>query len=246
MKISFCITCKNRLFHLKQTLPFNIINSLSYDNVEFVIIDYNSEDNLLNWARKHLYYWEQKGKVKYLRTKIPKLFSPAHAKNLAHKNATGDILCNLDADNFITPGFCEYLSKMFLKEKVFYFTHSEDSFGNQGCCGKIAVHKKHFYSVNGYDEENSLNLGWGWDDINFKVRAREHNALVGICGDISHNIVISHSNQVRTREFVKKDFLKTRDHSISRIMEILKNKDYIANKNINWGYVSDLKIGLFS
>lgn len=246
MKISFCITCKNRLFHLSQTLPFNILNSLSYDKIEFVVLDYNSEDGLLNWARKHLFYWQEKGIVKYIRTESPKKFCPAHAKNLAHKNATGDVLCNLDADNFLSPGFCEYLAKIFLNEKVFYFTHSEDSFGNHGCCGKIAVHSKHFYSVNGYDEEGDLVSGWGWDDINFKVRVREQNNLNGICGDLSQNIVIAHSNQIRTRDFDRKDLLNTRNISISRIMEILKNKDYIANKGKSWGFIEDLKVGLFS
>lgn len=48
-KISFCITCMNRFKHLQETLERNIHDNYLVDNVEFVVLDYNSEDGLDKW-----------------------------------------------------------------------------------------------------------------------------------------------------------------------------------------------------
>ena len=242
MKISFCTTCKNRLYHLEQTLPSNLHASSSYKNREFVIMDYNSTDGLHSWSKKHLRKWEDWGLVRYCRTQIPEYFHVAHAKNIAYKNATGDIICNLDADNFIVEGFCEYLESIFQEESIFFQSGSEDVFHNHGCCGKIAMKKEHFFSVNGYDE--SQYLGWGWDDVNFRYRAQKHNNLSARSGDIKFNLVISHNNNIRTCNFPCQDIEKTQNLSIERLYEIDSTNEYVANKNIIWGEAADLTVGL--
>jgi len=243
VKISFCITCKDRLFQLSQTLPYSLSASSNYTNKEFILLDYNSNDGLYFWAKSHLKYWEKQGTIKYIKTNIPKYFCAAHAKNIAHKHATGDIVCNLDADNFVTTGFCEQLVSIFKENnRNFFYSASIDAFQNHGCCGKIAVRKEHFLNVNGYDE--SQYLGWGWDDVNFKYRTKNYNNLIGIEGDLKHNLVLFHNNQQRTANFPCKDLKKTRNLSIERIKQIDRTNDFIANKDINWGFVEDLKIGL--
>ena len=248
MKISFCITCKNRLFHLEQTLPINLQNSSDYSEKEFVILDYNSEDGLYEWAKKHLRYLEKSGTIKYLRTKLPKHFCSAHAKNISHKNATGDILCNLDADNFITKGYCQYLEEVFREPKVLLCSASADMFGNNGCCGRIAVTKEVFYSVNGYDEQDFLSSGWGWDDVNFRVRAEKQNGLKTVVGDVKYNLVIEHYDSIRVQDYPNKNILDSRQISRDYVMGLLANekKEYVANINKKWGFVEDLKIGLDS
>lgn len=247
MKISFCITCKNRLFHLKQTLPTSLLASSDYLEKEFIILDYNSEDGLYNWAKKHLSHLEKSGTIRYLRTRLPKYYNSAHAKNIAHKNATGDILFNLDADNFVTKGYCQYLNKVFEEPNVILSSSSEDMFGNVGCCGRIAATKDTFYSVNGYDEQESLNSGWGWDDVNFRLRAVSQNGLKVVQSDIKYNLVLHHSNEIRVQDFSNKNIQETKKISRNCCLEILnKRKDYIANINKKWGFVQDLEIGLGS
>lgn len=229
---------------MSQTLPFNLINSSDYFEKEFVLLDYNSEDGLYNWAKTHLSYWENKGVLRYLRTQLPKHFNAAHAKNIAHKNATGDILCNLDCDNFIMRGFCQYLENIFQINKRIFLSSSQDIFGNDGCCGKIAIKKEHFYSVNGYDESEVLGLGWGWDDVNFRFRAQNYNVLEPIICDIKYNAAIHHSNKIRTSNFLEKDIKKTQAVSLGHLNLLAVKKDYIANKEKNWGHIEDLKFGL--
>jgi predicted glycosyltransferase involved in capsule biosynthesis len=245
MKISFCTTCKDRLYHLKQTLPFNLLNTSDLDR-EFVIMDYNSEDGLYDWAKEHLSCWEKWGIVRYLRTRQPKYFSAAHAKNIAHKNATGDVLCNLDCDNFVTRGFCELILKVFSQKPSILSSYSLDIFGNHGCCGKIAVTREIFYSVNGYDEQESVNLGWGWDDVSFRYRAEMHNNIKPIYSDIRHNMVIGHNDSVRTKNFLNKDIKRSARISEEGIIGFIKKGNYVANLNKEWGVAKDLKTGLNS
>lgn len=243
MKISFCTTCKNRLYHLSQTLPLNLMATSSYKDIEFVIVDYNSEDGMYDWAKKHLVYWEKLGILKYCRTKIPKYFSAAHAKNIAYKNSSGDVICNIDADNFIVEGFCEYILDTFTKNKnCILSSSSQDVSGNHGCCGKITIKKEDFFSVNGYDENQYL--GWGWDDVSLRYRAEKHNNLLVVEGDEKFNSVISHDNNVRTSNFPCRDILRTQELSVQMLRELSVRKDYIVNKHKSWGYVEDLKIGI--
>ena len=50
MKIVFCITCKNRAFHLKQTLPKNLAGN---PKSMFVVLDYGTQDDLLIYLKPH-------------------------------------------------------------------------------------------------------------------------------------------------------------------------------------------------
>ena len=224
-----------------QTLPVNIQNTSSYPNREFIILNYGSRDGLHEWVQTNLRSWIDSGIVKYYRTKKPKFFVATHAKNIAHRQATGDILCNVDADNYLMEGFSEYLVEK-LTGKTIVAAPPTDNFGIAGSCGKIAVLKEHFYSVNGYDE--GQNLGWGWDDTNFQFRCRMQNDLEYICSDKKWCVAIHHSNEERTRNFCIKDIYEGRDISEKRLIDIAIRKDYIANKDENWGYIEDLSVDI--
>ena len=51
-KISFATVCMNRLHHIRQTLPKNIADNSDYENVEFILLDYNSSDGLEEWVKE--------------------------------------------------------------------------------------------------------------------------------------------------------------------------------------------------
>ena len=54
MDVSFCITCKNRLHQLKETLPRNLRDCQgSAGSVEFVLVDFGSTDGVLDWVLDH-------------------------------------------------------------------------------------------------------------------------------------------------------------------------------------------------
>lgn len=215
---------------MSQTLPINLLNTASYREKEFVILNYGSRDGLDEWVKSEMGQWL--GIIQYFHTSEPEYFWATHAKNLAHKVATGDILCNLDADNFLLPGFAEYLVECF-KENVVVSSKSEDISGNHGCCGKIAVRREHFYSVNGYDEDQKW--GWGMDDTSFQYRVRRQNSLeVVLCGR-EWNRAIDHGNEERTKNYPLKDIKESNRLSYELLKKIDESKQFVVNQGREWG-----------
>lgn len=240
MKISFCTTCMNRLFHLKETYLLNIKNT-SYENKEFILLNYGSKDNIDDWAKINLNKFIKEKVVKYYKTTEPKYWVAAHAKNIAHKLASGDILVNLDCDNFLVENYCEYLIDLF-KENVIVASDYCDNEGNIGTCGLIASKKEHFYSVNGYDE--SFMVGWGMDDTNFQYRCRMKNNLKLIVQNRKYNKCIPHSDDIRVSNCENKNIIQTRKISENNLYKLANEKKYIANKNKEWGKANLTTIGI--
>ena len=150
--ISFCTTCMNRFFHLKKTFLENVNNNKDYPNVEFVLLNYNSGDGLHDWAKKALPPYIEQGLVNYYHTDLPKSFHASKAKNLAHKVASGDILCNLDGDNFTGKGYAFYINyKMQTAGMDSLLQFKKAPYW--GTEGRIVLSKKNFFELGGYDED---------------------------------------------------------------------------------------------
>ena len=233
MRISFCTTCMDRLFHLEQTLPRNLKNASSFEDAEFILLNYGSTDGLDGWVKKNLFAEISSGRVSYYRTDEPRYWVAARAKNIAHRLASGDILCNLDSDILIPEGFCEYISDAFSSNpEIIMAFDSADSHGNHGCAGIIASRREHFHSVNGYDE--GIRLGWGYDDMNFQFRCRMKNSLE-LFVPPKMCLCIPHSNEMRTANCQLKEIEMTRGLRMSICENSAKEQDYVANKCSPWG-----------
>ena len=89
-KISFCTTCKGRLWQLKQTL-FKNIEQLD-ENSEIILLDYQSPDDLKKYIFQNFQKELENGKLKYYSILEDYAYSSAYAKNVIHKLATGDML----------------------------------------------------------------------------------------------------------------------------------------------------------
>lgn len=152
MRISFYTTCMGRLHHLRQTLPLNLLRN---PKSEFVVLNYNSPDGLDEWMRSN-----PSPRVCYVRDGDANFYHSSHAKNLAAKAASGDILVNLDADTLAGPGLEDRLVELF----------SEDAkrLVHVGFTGTIALLRDDFFHLRGYDEALR---GWGYDDVDLIARA---------------------------------------------------------------------------
>ncbi len=205
MRLAFCTTCKGRLQHIQQTLLQNIA-----DNPEalFILVDYDSDDGLEEWARAHAH--ERLVVYRYRNGGAP--FHVAHAKNLAARCAIregADLLVTLDADNFTGPGFAAHLASRFAVPApwpgIFLVP---DHLGIQklphgpgrpcrGFAGRLACWARAFVNAGGYDEAYNT---WRGEDIDMNFRL-ERMGYQRQFIDNQYLGVIPHGADVRFKEY---------------------------------------------
>lgn len=218
LKVSYCTTCKGRLHHLQQTLPANMAAEKDNPNVEFVVLDYGDEDGLGEWIKQNYQKEMDSGRLRYARFETDH-FKMAHAKNMAHRLATGDILCNVDADNFIAPNSSRWLSETFTKHPNGFVTNLSvrriDPWINGfkrvilrsarvplSTAGRIAMPRTTYEQLHGYDE--SFNA-WGYDDWNIALRARDADHRIVAPDPEQWGKAILHSDEERTENLSDQD-----------------------------------------
>lgn len=101
IEISFCTTCKGRLYQLRETLPVNL-DTLQNDE-EIVLVDYRSPDGAAAWIWANFRPEIEAGRLRLFEVLDEAPWHSPKAKNLAHRLARGSYLFNLDGDNFILP-----------------------------------------------------------------------------------------------------------------------------------------------
>ena len=212
-KISFVTTCKGRLAHLRETLPQNMADNADYPDLEFVVVDYNSEDGLKEWIEDNFQTEMGNGRLKYVHAPDHKYFHMAHAKNIAHRMATGDIICNIDADNFTKQGFAAYIDDVFRTTENIFLRSAKinrQKIPDTGLGGRIAVRRSDFYTVGGYNEDTS---GWGPEDADF-ARRLERIGLSELEIPYEYLKFITHNDDLRFENYSSKPKLAGKTQTI--------------------------------
>ena len=258
MKISLCTTCMGRAHHLKKTLPQNIRDNppTAVTQIEFIVLNYNSRDDLDSWMLSTMSPHIKSGRIRYFKTNEPKYFDVSHAKNIAHVAAVGDVLCNLDADNYLGRGFCTLLDDEFSKNPhaILHFfagatRNSPASFDwkirsdQNSTFGRICLRRKDFLALGGYDETIGPMLFEDWDLIN---RAVDLGAKYQPCKSSRFTNCINHS--LRERFCNLPAYEKNKDRLEKYYWELHAENErrarerpgLIANQGRARGHVADL------
>jgi len=190
----------DRVYHVSKTLPINIRDNIGCPNIEFVLLDYNSKDNLESWVRSNMMNYIQTGLLKYCRTNDPVRFHISHAKNLVSRLSSCEILCMMDADNYTGPGYVDWVSSVFTErgDKSFVLASEEDirNFGDLG--GKICIHRNLFETARGYDESM---IGYGMEDVDIAHRLVKAGAKKVFIEDKAFLKYIAHSTEDRLKNY---------------------------------------------
>lgn len=181
--ISYCMAIKDRAEQLAATLPLTLANMEPDD--ELCILDYGSwnqkdlkevlcdfQDHRITASRYESLYWRV-----------------AHAKNMAHMMSSFEILCNLDADNWVGPGFSKKLHEIVEGDVIARPVPRTDR--RAGSDGRIAMTRQLFGLLGGYDERMER---WGYDASDIKARAEEAGARLV---DIEVEDFIDHEDSLR-------------------------------------------------
>lgn len=142
MLVSYCTTCQGRLWQLKQTLGHNLAFTQA-DEIEICILAYNDTETYLN-LREHYGEYLADGRLRVINWHEDKVFndgsrwSCGYVKHLAHLMGCGDVLFNLDADNFIDDGLHKALLSLQPNELLIT---KQSEWRDDGRSGRIGVHR---------------------------------------------------------------------------------------------------------
>jgi hypothetical protein len=233
-KVSFATTCMGRSMHVQETLIKNIQDNRGYPRLEVVLLDYNSGDGLEQWVRDHCRQWIEEKILFFYRTTEPKFFHRSHAKNVAHLLASGDVVVNVDADNWVGRGFAQHLGRLFAEHPVGMCRCGRS--GDGGAGGRIAVSRAEFIGLGGYEEQM---LGWGYEDGDLSLRGRR-SGLPYRTLDPSFCRCIDHTDELREKhETPPGQPTLTKALACSRNSGLFERRrdsaDTIANAGRIWG-----------
>lgn len=227
-KISFCTVCMNRLFHLQQTLPANLIDNEEYENLEFVILDYNSSDGLENFIMENMYQQIASGRLVYYKTLFHKYFNRSHSRNVVFKVATGDLICNVDADNFTGRGFASYINSLFMNTSKTFLSviGAKKNVPDRNVLGRLCMKKSDFTAVRGFDERM---VDYGFEDLDI-VNRMEMLGIKGVPIEDQYLRAVAHPDTDRfSNEFMMgnlETFLVGYiDPSTTEFLFVLKNAE---------------------
>jgi ectoine hydroxylase-related dioxygenase (phytanoyl-CoA dioxygenase family) len=230
--ISFCTTCMGRRHHIEQTLLHNLALCQQHLPVfELVLVNYNSQDGLNEWVQAHLSEAIAQGQVRYHHTTKPTHFHVSHAKNMAHQLAQYPVVVNLDADNTLSIFYLFALSQ--LKPGEILHVQPDRHF-IPGSFGRIALYKKEFMALGGYDEH--LNQGWGAEDHDLINRGCASGLKKRLISSPLVGKVIRHSDTERVENRLDQSmnaFKTAREKSQQNIAA----GRLVANLHTPWGMI---------
>jgi hypothetical protein len=222
MKISFCTTCSNRLYQFEQTIDdtYNVIKK--NPDTEWVIVNYGSKDNLHQFMMEKLK--NMSCRVVYANEISGRPWHTSQAKNAAHVIATGDILLNLDCDNFMG-NTLDIIKQEFLSGVEILQLWS--GIHQDGTHGKIAISKKLFFTLGGYDEKMTPVSG---QDTDLVKRAIIYGAKYKIICSPEHT-AIKNSKEESIKYINTNGMTWTQMAKASKLMinKKIENKIWIAN-----------------
>ncbi|MBI4549756.1 MAG: polysaccharide pyruvyl transferase family protein [Candidatus Omnitrophica bacterium] len=232
LKISYCTPCMGRLHHLKKTILRNLRDNERWPAVEFLLLNYGSDAAVEKWAERHLKKWISAGRVKYCRTEFYPHYHMAHAKNVSHLLASGDIVCNLDADNFTGKDFTPFLRDLFQGGR-WGLVHSHWKLRRQSM-GRLAMRKEDWMDLGGYDESFT---GWGSEDRDLMFRAIDAGIQRFLVPDwrLLKNVLHGDDERVRFFKAEDRDTEKTKRANSERLLGRVLSGDLRANRSASWG-----------
>lgn len=233
LTLSFCITCKNRIHQIRQTLRQNLEDNKGFkDLIEFILVDFGSTDGLQEWISENFTDEIEEGYLKYYYTEEMSSWHMSVAKNTSHILANNLIVVNLDCDNFTGKNGGMFIIENMIKygwDKTVIHQMSREI--GDGSCGRVSISKSNFLILRGYDESFEP---WGYDDIDMIERAKQIKLNYIYLPNIRYNRVVLNTMEERMANINSKLSCEEMDkHNKQLSIKNIAAGKYRANKEKN-------------
>lgn len=150
--LTFVTTCRNRLAHLRQSLPL----MLAQPDTACVVVDYDCSEGTADWVAKN------HPQATVVRERDRPRFEMARARNCGGFAARSEWIFFVDADVLLAPDFAARVRPL-LASGQFYQAWPRDA----ELWGSAITARADFERLGGYDE---VLQGWGKDDDDYYAR----------------------------------------------------------------------------
>jgi predicted glycosyltransferase involved in capsule biosynthesis len=227
MKISFCQVSGNRSDQLRLTLPVNLELINRNPDYELILVNYSSQDGFYEAVADVLGNFKLRtNQLKIINVLDKEYFCHSHGKNCAHKKANGDVLVNLDADNFLFNEFVSFISGLFSKNKNIITSGI-----GEGVYGRVCVSKDNFNKLGGYREDLD-GMGYGEEDADLVRRAVKFLGCEHIFIPNNMMATLAHDDKKRTENIETNKF---NIQNKKRMSESGIRKSIVNPNGDNWG-----------
>ena len=119
---------------------------------------------LYEWIYHNFRHYLRSGYLRYIRTDQLPNWHASIAKNTSHRLSRGEILVNLDGDNYTGWRGAEHILRIFTKYGPNTLFHQWSGVSKDGTYGRISYSRQTFFRLGGYDE-SFLPMGYQDHDI---------------------------------------------------------------------------------
>ena len=200
--ISFCVTCHNRLWQLKQTLHHNL--QVLEEGLEIVLVDYHSTDGLSAWVWENFANQIERGRLVFFQVLNEVSWSAPIAKYLAHRLSNKDYLFYLDGDYFIAGDDIRAIKCAVAERQP---CHQWSGNIGDGSYGRIGLPRRLFAKLGGYDE-SLLPMGYQDADLLWRLKSVKRAAvrlpppqLTAVQNQHQHKIAAVNARQIDPQQY---------------------------------------------
>ena len=206
-RIGFVTTCRGRLHHIQRTLPLIVAERPD----EITVVDHDCPQGTGAWVESNY----PDVKVLYIKDGAP--FNVSRARNVGIRASAADVLCVIDADVLVAPGFVSWIRQK-AGERTFFRQATDNGRRLTETWGTFVSPRLLLLEIGLFDEVFD---GWGGEDNDIYYRLKAAGSIEKSF-PLSFVTAISHGADQRFAPYQQKD----------KRFHLLVNDLYMAAKRI--------------
>jgi glycosyltransferase involved in cell wall biosynthesis len=210
-KLSFIVTCKGRLHHLRQTLPILI----AQEGTKTIVVDADCPDGTAAWVQAN------HPQVSVVKIDDMERFNISAARNAGIAVLDTPWVCVTDADVVIAADFWSRIQSKLQNSLFLTFSTTKETFG---VAGTIVAESDLVRRCGGYDD---VIQGYGGDDFDLYSRLARMGAKESKLGSGFIDKVIKNTSAERAQFYDEKDIRFSM--TVNGLYRVLK--DHVRNVN---------------